>query len=124
MKMYYCKIDYGYGDAKFYTPYSVLAFNGEYDYKAVEKRFRLLASTIYGMKVSKFHIYAQGIDEDQKYEMIETKSFTYLWREDGARRLIKPYWKAIDGWNTYYCNICNIDKFIEQYYKGESRCKM
>lgn len=95
MKQY--SIYYGCGIATFWTPY-----------EDVEDRFMTLAGTCFGIRKSImcFEILGYVDDPTQKYERLDFNGDSYIWREDGARRMIKPEWAADEDWDYSYCEEC------------------
>lgn len=94
-------IDYGCGVAVLYTPYDC------------EERFYILAETCFGIRKSilKFEILkAEDVDCDD-FERLEFNGDIYIWREDGARKMLMPDWGSDKDWDTYYCKRCR--------YRGE-----
>jgi hypothetical protein len=93
-------IDYGFGVAILYTPHDP------------EKRFYTLANTCFGIRKS-----IAGCDiiktEDVPSpnpgcERLEFNGDVYIWREDGARKMLEPEWAADDDWDTDYCEKCRL----------------
>ena len=107
-------IDYGYGKAALYTPYP-----------NVKERFMTLAGTCYELrnKLAKFKIVGQVDAEPEKKEADEFERLkfwndegrhvcVYIWREDGARKQIRPLYKnGWHDWNEYYCTFCKNERF-------------
>lgn len=93
MKYY---VDYGCGTAVLYTPYD------PYD------RFLQLASTCFGIRKSimRVSVYNQFDVPCDDFERLEFNGDVYIWREDGARKMIAPDWCADDDWDTDYCEEC------------------
>ena len=89
-------IDYGFGKAILYTPYDP------------EKRFNILASTCFGIRKS--IMWCQIIKKEDipcnDFERLEFNGDVYIWREDGARKMIEPEFFADDDWNLDYCEEC------------------
>ena len=94
MKKY--TIYYGFGTAILYTPHDP------------EKRFSTLAGTCFGIRKSIMCCKVNKVEESvcDDYERLEFNGDVYVWREDGARKMIEPDWMADDEWNTDYCDIC------------------
>lgn len=93
MKYY---IIYGCGTAVLYTPYDP------------NERFLQLADTCFGIRKS-----IMCVDVCKKedvacddFERLEFNGDVYIWREDGARKMIAPEWAADDDWDTDYCEEC------------------
>ena len=89
-------IDYGSGKAILYTPYDC------------EERFYTLAGTCFGIRKSImcFIVTKREAVECSDFERLEFGGDVYIWREDGARKMIEPEWAKDKEWNTYYCDEC------------------
>ena len=89
-------INFGCGIAVLYTPYDC------------EERFYTLANTCFGIRKSimDFIILKTEDIPCSDFERLEFNGDVYVWREDGARKMVEPDWAADDEWNTDYCNIC------------------
>jgi hypothetical protein len=89
-------IDYGPGYAVLYTPHPP------------ERRFYELASTCFGIRKSivTFRIIRQDKEPTPRgaQERLEFNGDVYIWREDGARKMLEPY--LDDEWDTEYCEEC------------------
>lgn len=91
-------IDYGFnGRAEFYT-----------DAKDVESRFCTLAGTCFGIRKSiMWVIIREMIDDDRVSKCHEELRFSgdrYIWREDGARKMLEPW--LDEEWDMNYCDEC------------------
>lgn len=86
-------IDYGFGKAILYTPYD-----------AVE-RFYTLADTCFGIRKSIMQCVILKAEDTpcEDFERLEFNGDVYVWREDGARKMIAPSWAADEEWDTDYC---------------------
>lgn len=93
------KIDYGYGIATLYTAE-----------KDVEQRFYTLACTCFGIRKSIAYCnviqHKHDDREDQSVEQLEFNGDCYIWRDDGARKMLEPWADA--EWNTDYCEECKL----------------
>ena len=93
------KIDYGFGIATLYTVAT-----------DVEQRFYTLAGTCFGIRKSIAYCYVMqrmpDDREDQSVEQLEFNGDCYVWRYDGARKMIEPW--ADDEWDTDYCEECKL----------------
>lgn len=90
-------IDYGCGIAVLQTPYPP------------EERFMTLASTCFGIRkcITKFEILKEEPDKNNtSFESLEFSGDAYIWREDGARKMVAPLWAADDEWDTDLCEEC------------------
>ena len=102
-------VNYGYGVATLVTPF---------DFK---RRFELLTSTCPELARRNSQAVVVRIEDvPEDYEYFESlgffapvgdgsakEYFLYIWREDGARKLISPVWKrGWEDWNEYYCGVC------------------
>lgn len=90
------KIDYGFGIAYLETPYNP------------QDRFPKLANTCFGIRKSIMgcNILSVTVVEKGEYERLEFNGDCYIWREDGARKMISPFKDA--DWDTDYCEECRI----------------
>lgn len=90
------RINYGFGVAELYTPYDP------------EERFYTLANTCFGIRKSIMCCDILSSEEapDEPYEKLSFNGDTYIWREDGARKMIEPVYMMDEDWDTYYCDIC------------------
>ena len=93
-------IDYGFGTAVLYTAYDP------------KERFYALANTCFGIRKS---IAGCGVlkKEDvpcptQDCERLEFNGDVYIWRTDGARKMLEPH--LDDEWDDYYCDECKPPK--------------
>ena len=89
-------INYGFGVAILYTPYDC------------KERFYTLANTCFGILKSIISckiIKTENISCSD-FEQLEFNNYVYVWREDGARKMVEPYWMADDEWDTDYCDVC------------------
>lgn len=86
-------IDYGFGEATLYTPYDG------------KERFYTLAGTCFGIRKSIMHCVILRAEEIpcEDFERLEFNGDVYVWREDGARKMIAPLWAADKEWNMDYC---------------------
>lgn len=86
-------IDYGFGEAILYTPYDG------------KERFYALAGTCFGIRKSIMHCVILRAEEIpcEDFERLEFNGDVYVWREDGARKMIAPLWAADKEWNMDYC---------------------
>lgn len=100
-------INYGFGVATLYSPSD--------DW---ENRFLSLAGTCFGIRKSILGVelisrrevaesddYHNKICQDE-YERLEFNGDAYIWRKDGARKMISPSIFADDEWDTSYCEEC------------------
>lgn len=86
-------IDYGFGTAVLYTPYDP------------EKRFYQLANTCFGIRKSIMGctiLKKEDIPFDD-FERLEFNGDVYVWREDGARKMIEPEWASDEDWDLDLC---------------------
>lgn len=100
MKKY--EIDYGCGIAILYTPY-----------QDVEDRFGELAGTCFGIRKSIMYVDVLSEEESNcaDFERLEFCGDAYVWREDGARKMVEPSYMADDDWDMDYCEeICRRGK--------------
>lgn len=86
-------IDYGFGEAILYTPYDA------------EERFYALAGTCFGIRKSIMHCVILKAEDIpcKDFERLEFNGDVYIWREDGARKMVAPLWAADEEWNMDYC---------------------
>lgn len=89
-------IDYGCGWATLYTPYNP------------KERFYQLANTCFGIRKSIFYCKVLGTEDVpcDDFERLEFNGDVYVWREDGARKMLAPAWAADEDWDTDYCEEC------------------
>ena len=93
------EIDYEFGRAMLYTPYP--------DW---EKRFLTLAGTCFGIRKNIGQVKLLSVKEGfeptclGECEALEAEGDSYIWREDGARRMISPFPDVI--WDMAFCNKC------------------
>ena len=87
---------YGFGDAVLYT-------QGD-----PKERFYTLANTCFGIRKS---IACCNVTKKEAVpcpnpgcERLEFNGDIYIWREDGARKMLEPY--PDEEWDTYYCEEC------------------
>ena len=94
MKMKKYTIDYGFGRAVLYTPYDC------------EERFYTLAGTCFGIRksISGCDIIKTEDADIEDFERLEFCGDMYVWREDGARRMLEPYYE--EEWDKYFCEEC------------------
>lgn len=90
MKKY--TIDYGFGRAYLYTPYP-----------NPEVRFLVLADTCFGIRKSIMCVEILKEEPFEKDPMWDEKlafnGDAYIWRKDGARKMIEPDWAADEDWD-------------------------
>ena len=89
-------IDYGFGYAVLYTPYDPT------------KRFYQLANTCFGIRKSIMQcviIKKEDVSCDD-FERLEFNGDVYIWREDGARKMLEPKWAADEDWDVELCEEC------------------
>lgn len=93
------KINYGFGIATLYTAA-----------KDVENRFYTLANTCFGIRKSIICCnIMQSFDDDRVDQSVEELEFNgdcYVWRNDGARKMLAPW--PDEKWDTYYCEECKL----------------
>lgn len=92
-------INYGFGLAVFCTPYEP------------EHRFYTLAGTCFGIRKSIFGFKIIDVKDapNEPYEKLSFNGDTYIWRNDGARKMIEPSNLEDEDWDTSYCEICRKD---------------
>lgn len=90
-------INYGFGTAVLYTPYSC------------EERFYTLANTCFGIRksIAGCNVIKTEDINCEDFERLEFNGDVYIWREDGARKMIEPY--LDDEWDTFYCEECRME---------------
>lgn len=101
MKIIY-RIDYGFGEAYFITPYP-----------NVEERFMTLANTCFGIRKSIIYCRIEQLGSNApnalSHELSHAPDFNealifngdfYIWREDGARKMLSP--ELENEWDTQY----------------------
>ena len=88
------KINYGFGTATLYTPHEP------------EIRFYSLAGTCFGIRKSIACCCVVGKEDADcdDYERLEFNGDVYVWREDGARKMLEPW--PDDEWDTDFCEEC------------------
>ncbi len=88
-------IDYGFGTAYLYTPYD-----------CPEKRFYTLADTCFGIRKCIMCCDIVRVEETpcEDFERLEFYGDVYVWREDGARKMLEPW--ADEEFDTDYCEEC------------------
>lgn len=106
-------VNYGYGVATLVTPF---------DFK---ERFETLANVCPEIAKRRSQAVVMRMedvtDEWEHFESLgffapteswdKKEYFLYVWREDGARKLVTPVWKrGFDSWNERYCDICGVKK--------------
>lgn len=86
-------IDYGFGEATLYTPYDA------------KERFYALANTCFGIRKSIMHCVILKAEDIpcEDFERLEFNGDVYVWREDGARKMVAPLWAADKEWDMDYC---------------------
>lgn len=98
------EIDYGFGRATLYTPF-----------ENWEQRFRTLAGCCFGIRKSILFVelikssqadeeYFSKKKERFEHERLEFNGDIYIWRKDGARKMLAPF--KDKRWDKYYCGIC------------------
>lgn len=89
-------IRYGFGTAVLYTPYPP------------EERFFTLANTCFGIRKSIIWFDIIHVEDVQceYFERLEFGGDVYVWREDGARKMLKPDWAADEDWDMDFCDEC------------------
>lgn len=93
-------INYGFGMASFETPFC----------DEVESRFYTLANQCFGIRksITNFEITAEYENYTTKptdyIEKLEFSGDVYIWREDGAMKMLEPW--PDDDWNTDTCEDC------------------
>lgn len=99
LKRYY--INYGCGVAQLVTPYEP------------EERFHTLANTCFGIRKSivTFKIIRSDSVDRADYERLRFDGDEYIWRRDGARKMISP--KPDEEWKLDFCEDC--------VYRGDPR---
>lgn len=93
-------ISYGFGKAVLYTPYS-----------DIESRFMALAGTCFGIRksiagfwlINSEHGMPENIEADEA-ERLEFNGDIYIWRADGARKMLEPW--PDEEWDESYCEEC------------------
>lgn len=88
-------IDYGFGEATLYTPYDA------------KERFYALANTCFGIRKSIMHCVILKAEDIpcEDFERLEFNGDVYVWREDGARKMVAPLWAADKEWDMDYCEM-------------------
>ena len=88
-------IDYGYGEAILYTPYDA------------KERFYTLAGTCFGIRKSIMHCVILKAEDIpcEDFERLEFYEDVYVWREDGARKMVAPLWAADKEWDMDDCEM-------------------
>lgn len=86
-------IDYGFGEAILYTPYDA------------KERFYVLAGTCFGIRKSIMHCVILKAEDIpcEDFERLEFNGDVYVWREDGARKMLAPLRAADKEWDMNYC---------------------
>lgn len=110
MKPKVYEIDYGSGTAILETPFK--------DWKS---RFYVLADTCFGIRKSITQVAPKATHEWKRDERLhpyefESLSFmgnVYIWRRDGARMCIEPFWAADGEWDTQWCDKCKAPDNME-----------
>ena len=87
-------IDCGFGIAYLTTPYEPT------------ERFPILANTCFGLRKSWMccDILSVEIVDEDDYEHLWWNGDEYIWRKDGARKMISPF--PDEEWQTDYCEKC------------------
>ena len=88
-------IDYGFGEATLYTPYDA------------KERFYALANTCFGIRKSIMHCVILKAEDIpcEDFERLEFNGDVYVWREDGARKMVAPLWAADKEWDMDDCEM-------------------
>ena len=88
-------IDYGFGEATLYTPYDA------------KERFYALANTCFGIRKSIMHCVILKAEDIpcEDFERLEFYGDVYVWREDGARKMVAPLWAADKEWDMDDCEM-------------------
>ena len=88
-------IDYGFGEATLYTPYDA------------KERFYALANTCFGIRKSIIHCVILKAEDIpcEDFERLEFGGDVYVWREDGARKMVAPLWAADKEWDMDNCEM-------------------
>ena len=88
------KINYGFGIAYLDTPYDPV------------DRFYKLANTCFGIRKSIMRCSVVDVEDlmDRGYERLSFDGDSYIWRTDGARKMVTPW--PDDDWYTDYCEEC------------------
>ena len=88
-------IDYGFGEATLYTPYDA------------KERFYALANTCFGIRKSIMHCVILKAEDIpcEDFERLEFGGDVYVWREDGARKMVAPLWAADKEWDMDNCEM-------------------
>ena len=88
-------INYGFGEATLYTPYDA------------KERFYALANTCFGIRKSIMHCVILKAEDIpcEDFERLEFNGDVYVWREDGARKMVAPLWAADKEWDMDYCEM-------------------
>lgn len=88
------KIDYGFGTATLYTPHEPVS------------RFDALAGTCFGIRKSIMYVKVVSAEEAacEDYERLEFSGDVYIWRADGARKMVEPW--PDDEWDEDFCAEC------------------
>lgn len=98
-------IDYGFGKAILYTEHNP------------RKRFYKLASTCFGIRKSimccNIILAEDAPSPTHGCERLEFGGDVYIWREDGARKMLEPDWAADEDWDTDFCEECRPEKETE-----------
>lgn len=98
-------INYGFGMASFETPFC----------DEVESRFYTLANQCFGIRknIVNFEITAEYENYTTKptdyIERLEFSGDVYVWREDGAMKMLEPW--SDDDWDTDTCEDCCHERF-------------
>lgn len=93
-------IDYGNGVAILYTPYPC------------EDRFYTLSSVVFGIwrHITAFEVLDERDAPDcEDFERLEFGNIAHIWREDGAKKQIKPEYRADVAWDTAFCHVCKYE---------------
>lgn len=95
------KIDYGVGIAYLYTPYEP------------KERFYTLANTCFGIRkcIMCCLVLSEEKVECEDFERLEFSGDVYVWNEDGARKMLKPF--TDEDWDNYYCEQCKFREVKE-----------
>lgn len=89
-------ISYGCGVAVLYTPHDA------------KERFNTLANTCFGIRKSIMDFRIINAEDvpcpSPYYERLEFSGDVYVWRKDGARKMLAPY--PDEEWDEEYCKEC------------------
>lgn len=102
-------IDYGFGKATLYTPYPY-----------PEVRFSILGDTCFGLRKSIMCAVVIREEEvvetsEEWTERLEFNGDVYIWRKDGARKMIEPDWAADEEWDMSNAESVRYVENLEDY---------